>query len=92
MDYFHKLLSVLQSMALISRIVAYFFIHFIKTKAFFKNLKEKVNFGESPFQRSMKYHVIFFSHFRGSMDMWLYVDTVLIAVYKHQPHDYLVEL
>lgn len=24
--------------------------------------------------------------------MWLYVDTVLIAVYKHQPHDYLVEL
>lgn len=34
----------------------------------------------------------FFSHFRGSMDMWLYVDTVLIAVYKHQPHDYLVEL
>lgn len=35
MDYFHKLLSVLQSMALISRIVAYFCIHFIKTKAFF---------------------------------------------------------
>ena len=36
MNYFHKLLSVLQSMTLISRVVAYFCIHFIKIKAFFK--------------------------------------------------------
>lgn len=48
----------LHSMALISRTV----YPFHKNKGFFFKPQGKVNFGESLFQRSMKYHIIF-SHF-----------------------------